>query len=197
MSTEVSHQPMNEDEWDSLVEKADLIEEDGFGPKVFDLNDGRMLKIFRVKRFWSSNLWSPFAKRFVRNTQRLTQLGIPTIQCLQYGSIPHRDRTYVIYERLPGTTLREVPELDGPLLGTFFAHLHDQGVYFRSCHLGNLLLLDDGELGLIDVLDMKFRNGGLTTNERQRNFRRLRSRTQDHKRLDAVWDDLMTAYRKG
>ena len=197
MALELSQQSLKKDKWESLIEKADLIEQDGFGPKVFDLKDGRMLKIFRVKRFWSSNLWSPFAKRFVRNTRRLRQLGIPTVQCLEHGSIPHLDRTYVIYERLPGRTLREASDLDGVLLGQFFAHLHAQGVYFRSCHLGNLLLLEDGNLGLIDVLDMKFSNGGLTTNERKRNFRRLRSRTQDHVQLDAVWENMMNAYRKG
>ena len=197
MTLEVSQRTLNREDWESLVEKADLIEQDAFGPKVFDLNDGRMMKIFRVKRFWSSNLWSPFAKRFVRNTQRLRRLGIPTIQCRQHGSIPHLDRTYVIYERLPGQTLREVSELDGVLLGTFFARLHDRGVYFRSCHLGNLLLLEHGELGLIDVLDMRFRKGGLSANERERNFRRLRSRSQDHKRLDAVWERMMVAYRNG
>ena len=197
MHLEVLQQSLTKRNWESLIENADLIEQDGFGPKVFDLRDGRMLKTLRVKRFWSSNLWSPFANRFVQNTQRLKQLGIPTIKCLQHGNVPHLERTYVIYEQLPGRTLREVPTLDGTSLGKFMAELHIQGVYFRSCHLGNLLLLENGELGLIDVLDIRFRNGRLTAKERERNFKRLRSRSQDHARLDAIWEPMMIAYHNG
>ena len=106
MHLEVLQQSLTKRNWESLIENADLIEQDSFGPKVFDLRDGRMLKTFRAKRFWSSNLWSPFAKRFVQNTQRIKQLRIPSIKCLQHGNAPNLERTYVFYERLPGRTLR-------------------------------------------------------------------------------------------
>ena len=77
------------------------------------------------------------------------------------------------------------------------AEPHIQGVYFHSCYLGNLLLLENGKLGLIDVLDIRFRNGRLTTKERERNFKCLRSRSQDHARLDAIWEPMMNAYHSG
>ena len=197
MNSAVLQQDIHESAWDTMLEGAQLIEEDSFGPKVYALAGDRMLKLFRVKRFWSSHLWSPYARRFVRNAEQLTRLGFETVVCTQWGRIPHLERGYVLYDKLIGTPLRALPDLDPVALGRYFAQLHDQGVYFRSCHLGNLLLLDTGKLGLIDVMDMRFLPEGLSASERERNFRHLRRVACDRERLDPIWDAFMAAYEKG
>ncbi len=179
------------------MEGARRIEQDRFGPKVYALPGERMLKLFRVKRFLSSNLWSPYAWRFSRNSLILKEREIPTVTCLQWGYLAHLDRQYVLYEKLAGTPLRELEDLDPVLLGCFFACLHDRGIYFRSCHLGNLLLLEEGGLGLIDILDIRFRRRPLNDGERERSFRHLRRLPPDQDRLKSVWKPFLQAYERG
>lgn len=202
-AVEVRRQQIAEDEVAGMLEGAELLEQDRFGPKIYALADGeRMLKLFRVKRLLSSNLWSPYARRFVRNTQRLERRGIPTVTPLQWGRVPSRERQYVLYRKLEGTPLRDCADLDPNALGRFFARLHDTGIYFRSCHLGNILALHeenggDQDFGLIDVLDMHFRRGPLLDSHRERNFRHLRRVKKDRERLDAIWKPFLEAYAKG
>ena len=51
--------------------------------------------------------------------------------------------------------------------------LHDEGIYFRSLHLGNVVLTPQGELGLIDIADVRLHRGPLTRFWRKRNLRRM------------------------
>lgn len=197
MKLNVPFQQLDETAYDRLLEGGQLIEQDSFGPKVYELTHARMLKLFRVKRLLSSNLWSPYAQRFAKNALRLRDLQIPSVTCQAWGRVPHLERQFVLYERLPGTPIRACEALDPNQLGRFFAHLHDHGIYFRSCHLGNLLQLDSGEIGLIDILDLRFRRGPLTDRDRERNFCHLRRLPQDRERLQPIWEDFLEAYTRG
>src|SRR5690554_3152138 len=51
----------------------------------------------------------------------------------------------------------------------FVDHIQDLGVYFRSIHLGNVVLTPEGELGLIDISDMKIFRRPLSKWQRKRN----------------------------
>jgi hypothetical protein len=58
--------------------------------------------------------------------------------------------------------------------GAFIAKMHRKGILFRSIHLGNILVLPDGDLGIIDIADMSFRaKGSLTVKQRIRNFHHM------------------------
>lgn len=96
------------------------------------------------------------------------------------------------YLPLPGNTLRQVlqgitaPDVREALVqrfGKFMAQLHEQGVYFRSLHLGNVLVLEDGEFGLIDVADMRIYPSSLSLSLRQRNLRHMQRYTVDRRWL--------------
>jgi hypothetical protein len=54
-----------------------------------------------------------------------------------------------------------MPLLDS--LARFIRHLHRQGVYFRSLHLGNILQLPGGNYGLIDILDLQHKRRPLNS----------------------------------
>lgn len=197
MSPQVPYLALDETRTACLLEGAKLVEKDRFGPKVYELPGERMLKLFRVKRLFSSNLWSPYARRFLENSCHLEKMQIPSVRCLQWGRLPDLKRQYVLYEKLQGTPLRFCESLDPAQLGKFFAGLHDRGIYFRSCHLGNVLRLDDGELGLIDIMDMHFCGRPLSDRERERNFRHLRRLPRDRERLEKIWKHFLEAYTKG
>jgi hypothetical protein len=59
------------------------------------------------------------------------------------------------------------------------AQLHERGVYFRSLHQGNVLLMDDGEFGLIDIADLRIFPSPLRNALRQRNLRHMQRYPQD------------------
>lgn len=192
-------------EYLSLTEPARAIESDLHGPKVFRLVDGRMLKLFRRKRLLSSALWYPYARRFADNCQRLHKLGIPCPDVIDVFRIPSAQRDAVLYQPLAGEPVRhriarpqsggEADRLRGSL-GAFVRRLHDQGVYFRSLHLGNVLCLPDGGLGLIDVADLRVFARPLGRLLRSRNLRHV-----DRYDADAAWlhenGRFLEAYRAG
>ena len=166
-------------EYERLTRDARELERDGFGPKVYLLPDQRIIKLFRVKRLLSLSAIYPYSLRFARNARRLNSMGIPA---------PHVERLFfcsavrrygIIYPMLEGESLVKLlgatPEDDRLVeqLADFIAQLHEQGVYFRSLHLGNVLLLPNGTLGLIDVADLRLRRHPLGMAARRRNFRHL------------------------
>jgi hypothetical protein len=95
------------------------------------------------------------------------------------ASAPFSHTFAVHYAPLPGLTLKQLLDqqpLPLPLirqLGAFIAELHAKGVHFRSLHLGNIVLTPAGELGLIDIADMKIYPWSLWFGTRLRSFRHL------------------------
>jgi tRNA A-37 threonylcarbamoyl transferase component Bud32 len=147
--------------------------------KVLQLPDQSILKLFRLKRLLTSARLFPYTKRFQRNVSRLESLGIPTVAITAVYRIPVIKRTAVHYRFLPGMTLRDHCEKNGmnshiaEKFGNFFSFLHQNGVYFRSIHFGNMVLTVDHRIGLIDVVDMRFRRMPLNMRMRIRNLRHL------------------------
>ncbi len=163
-----------------MVHDAKVLQEDKIGPKVFELPDGSILKLFTPRSLFSSATLYPYAKRFARNAQKLQARNVPTVEIIDTALISHRKLRCVHYRSLPGSTLRSLgKENDGlskDLLlsfADFVAGLHAKGIYFRSFHLGNVIVMDDGQLGLIDIADLWTRNRPLTRKERIRNIARI------------------------
>ncbi|MFZ6046095.1 phosphotransferase [Pseudomonas sp. CR3202] len=172
---------LEETDLDTLLQGAQTIEADGHGLKVARLADGSFLKLFRRKRLISSSIWSPPAQRFAENARRLQELGIAAPDIIETFQVPQRRANGVRYQPLPGETLRshwrdlDAASRDAQVrqFGRFLARLHQLGVYFRSLHLGNVLLLPDGQLGLIDLSDMRISGHPLTSWKRRRNLQHM------------------------
>jgi tRNA A-37 threonylcarbamoyl transferase component Bud32 len=146
--------------------------------KVLQLPDRSILKLFRLKRLLTSARLYPHTKRFQKNIERLNSLGIATVSLKAVYRIPAIKRTAVHYRFFSGLTLREHCQtaMDAQLaerFGHFFASLHQKGIYFRSIHFGNMVIAPDGRIGLIDVVDMRFRRRPLNMGLRIRNLRHL------------------------
>lgn len=181
---------------------AQVIEEDGLGPKVLRLHDGTFLKLFRPRRWYTSGSFNPYSERFAINSEQLRQMGIPTPQVLALYRLDDRSSA-VHYTPLPGQTLRQVlqsitaPAVRQALVerfGKFMALLHEKGVYFRSLHLGNVLVLEDGEFGLIDLADLNIYPSALSNSLRQRNLRHMQRYTVDKRWL---FEDHLDALLQG
>lgn len=165
-----------------LREGARVIEADRHGDKVLLLPDDTYVKLFRRKRLLTSAAFYPYARRFADNIDALVARGIPCPELIALYRVEAIDRDAIHYRPLAGRTLRHIVK-DGPdaaeaetlriALGEFVARLHQLGVYFRSLHLGNIVLTPERALGLIDLADMSPRRGSLGRLLRARNMRHL------------------------
>jgi len=179
---------------------ADVTAADEFGDKVLLLRDGTYLKLFRVKRLFTSARFFPYWRRFEKNAQALQELGVPTLKVIESIRLPALDRTAVHYEPLPGCTLREVPDFDAALvvrLGAFIKGLHDKGVYLRSMHLGNVVLTPEGELGLIDIADMRVFRRPLRKGLRLRNLHHLWRYEEDRRAISPHHKEFVSSFDAG
>ena len=176
---------------------ADVTAADEYGDKVLLLKDGTYLKLFRVKRLFTSARLFPYWRRFEKNSEALHSLGVPTLKVIESIRLPELDRTAVHYEPLSGSILREVPDFDSRLvarLGVFIKGLHDKGVYLRSMHLGNVVLTPKGELGLIDIADMKVYRGSLRKGLRLRNLHHLWRYEQDRRAISPHQKEFVSSF---
>lgn len=183
---------LTQSEFITLSANASVIELDGLGPKVLQLADGSYLKLFRKRPLFSKETLKPYAKRFAENSDRLKHLGFSSPEIIGvYWLVDPVNKTAVHYWPLPGRTLRQIlgssdtvrREQLVELFGEFLAKLHTSGIYFRSVHLGNVLVQPDGELGLIDVADMRISRFSLNQSKRQRNLRHMRRYNEDRQWL--------------
>lgn len=172
---------------DGLLEGSEVIEQDGYGVKVARLKDGDFLKLYRRKRLLSSALWALPAKLFARNAQRLQTLGFVAPAITDLLVIPARQLNAVRYRPLPGKTLRQHwktlaavdRQQEVQRFGSFLGELHEKGIYFRSLHLGNVLILPDDRLGLIDLSDMQIGRQALSHWKRARNLQHMLRYAED------------------
>jgi hypothetical protein len=184
-----------------LTRDGRILEQDHRGPKVFQLHDGKILKLFLVKRLLSSATLQPYSLRFMRNAVGLQRLDIPTLKVQAAYRLPEWRRTAVLYEPLPGATLRQMMEkgalstVHAAQLGVFVANLHSRGIYFRSLHFGNIVQTSSGDFGLIDIADLKLRRGPLSSRHRLRNLRHLCRLPQDRQWFKTIgWRHFCDAY---
>ncbi len=166
----------------ALKAGAEVLEADLHGEKVLRLTDGSMFKLFRRKRLITSAAWYPYAQRFVDNAAALREKGIPVPCVIAAMRIPSVKRDAVHYLPLEGVTLRQLirqgldPKTEQALkkrFTEFVMHLHTLGIYFRSLHLGNVILTPSGELGLIDFSDLRIYRRSLPVFMRRRNIQRM------------------------
>ncbi|WP_339080263.1 lipopolysaccharide kinase InaA family protein [Pseudomonas sp. TMP9] len=194
-------QTLSQPELSALTANASVLELDGLGPKVLKLTDGSFLKLFRKRSVFSSETLKPYAKRFAENAERLKRLGFNSPEIIQvYWLVDPINKTAVHYWPLPGETLRHVLSSSTgqqrkelvEQFGELLAKLHASGIYFRSVHLGNVLVQPDGQLGLIDLADMRISHFALSLQKRKRNLKHMRRYVEDQKWLFEEHHDALT-----
>jgi hypothetical protein len=193
-------QTLEHDDFLALRKDARVLERDRHGEKVLVLADGSYLKLFRRKRLFTSAAWYPYARRFADNAVALAGRGIPCPEVTGLYRIPGVRRDAVRYRPLEGRTLRQLIGSGADTAGLrarlarFVADLHEAGVYFRSLHLGNIVLMPSGAFGLIDIADLHARRRPLPAHRRRRNLQHLLRDAQDRAwlRADTTFD---AAYR--
>lgn len=197
-------QLLSKEQYESWRTGAEVIEKDRHGEKVLRLADGTFLKLFRRKSWLSKTTLYPPAKRFADNAAALQRLGIPCPKVIQLFRLNDPYRSVVHYDPLAGETLRNLLRNDVGLdqlelfarLAEFITHLHDLGVYFRSLHMGNIVLTPDNQLGLIDISDMRCLDKPLSRRMRDRNYQHMLRYEDDWKQVNPHIDALFRFNKK-
>jgi len=184
----------------ALITSCKVLEKDGYGEKVLLSPDGLIIKIFRLKRFFSGALLYPYVRRFATNAKRLRQRNIHTVNIVKIGRCRQPKRDLVWYQPIVGETLRDYCQSHGielvvEKLAQFIAELHHKGILFRSLHWGNIIVMDDLTLGLIDIADFRFYSKPLTVTQRQRNFHHMLRYAVDREFFEQIADEFWSYYR--
>lgn len=190
-------------ELENWLASGKVLEKDARGPKVVALADGLFLKVFYTRRYPVLARLQPAARRFAQNAERLRQLGIQAPEVIELFWLDRRaGLSACLYRPLPGQSIEQLycqapqqAEDILPPLANFIRQLHLHGIYFRSLHLGNILLLPDNHYGLIDILDLQFKRGALNRWLIQRNFQHLSHYLQRRKLTNFPLDKLLEHYR--
>lgn len=152
-------------------------------PGLLLTSEQEVVKFFYRRKLISTSIFSPQAKRFRANSIRLKQIGITAPEVSELIFCPEIPVHLAFYQYLKGDDFRVLcsknnhPCIDK--LPSYMAMLHEKGVYFRAIHLGNVLQLDENELALVDISDLTFRSGQLTTFQRARNIAHLFNSSED------------------
>jgi len=193
---------MSEEAWERLVAGARELARDGRGNMTLLTTDGVVVKTFSLNRRVSSALVVPYARRFERSTLELSRRGIDAPRVSAVYSRDAARRHVVTYPFVAGRDLRAALR-DGDAarlmerLGRFVATLHQRSIRFRTFHFGNVLVLDDDRMGLLDVVDVRFADASrpLASEARWRNLLQLLRYPEDELLLRTHATAFMRAYR--
>lgn len=187
----------------AYVQSSEVLEQDAHGVKVVKLNNGHIFKIFKIKSFFSITHIYSYARQFCSHANQLKKLNIPTVTVVKLFHLIGTNKSAVEYQPLEGLTLRQLAQnqqfnddlLDK--LGSFIATLHAKGVYFRSLHMGNIVLTSDRVFGLIDIADLKVHKKPLGYYKCLRNFQHFFRIKNDIQTIDKNdWRVFVNAYIK-
>ncbi len=141
---------------------------------VLDASGTSLIKLVaREPGFSSDRIW-PYGYRFYFNSQKLLKHGIEAPRIDRYCVVRPSGEHVLVYGYLAGHSIQSLAEEGGLVdeegLAAFYAELHAKGIYFRSIHPGNILQLEGGRFGLIDVTDTRFYSKPLSVHRRVRNL---------------------------
>jgi len=188
------HKPriIDAEEYARLTQGATLWKVNEYIPSTSAIPDGRIVKLFRPARFWSTRAFRPEARAFIAVAQRLAALGVPAPAITDYLRVVRPPRDVVCYQPVAGESLRKALlacEDGQPLLNDFagfLAELHEKGVFFRGIHLGNVILTPERAFGLVDFSQAKFYDRPLRVGQRKRNLRHFRTHRKDRGIFDKI-----------
>lgn len=162
-------------------------------PSIVIHPDGTITKLWKRKnRLFSSDRFRTYAQRFVDNAAILASKNIKVPDILDHALVEGERISIVRYRALPGNSIRDLlktaPErVDIPALSRYILMLHDNGIYFHSIHLGNIILLpDSSSYGLIDITDVRYYKRPVPLRRRAVNLAMPMRYIEDTNRMEAA-----------
>ena len=158
-----------------------------------------IIKIFNVRGYISSGFFNTYASRIIKNSIRLKEHEIPSIEITNELAFQYNKRlSGVSYKYIPGKTYRDLGnKITKEMitdLAKYISIIHKKGIYFRAMHLGNILLYNK-KLFLIDIAKIHFYPWSLFIFTRARAFRRMIKYQDDIKHFGLMnYKNLISEY---
>ena len=184
----------NDAEFNKFVEKADDL-----GHRKTFHKKNEIIKIFNVRGYLSSGFFNTYASRIIKNSIRLKEHEIPSIEITNELAFQYNNRlSGVSYKYIPGKTYRDLGnKITKEMitdLAKYISIIHKKGIYFRAMHLGNILL-HNKKLFLIDIAKIHFYPWPLFIFTRARAFRRMIKYQDDIKNFGLInYKNLISEY---
>jgi hypothetical protein len=184
----------NDAEFNKFVEKADDL-----GHRKTFHKKNEIIKIFNVRGYISSGFFNTYASRIIKNSIRLKEHEIPSIEITNELAFQYNNRlSGVSYKYIPGKTYRDLGnKITKEMitdLAKYISIIHKKGIYFRAMHLGNILL-HNKKLFLIDIAKIHFYPWSLFIFTRARAFRRMIKYQDDIKHFGLInYKNLISEY---
>lgn len=198
---DIESHALTNDLFEAYLQSSEILEQDAHGVKVVRLPNGHILKVFRIKSLVSMARIYSYARQFCRNAKKLKAQGTPTVTVVKLFHLIGSNKSAVEYQPLDGLTLRQLAQNQQfndillEKLGQFVANLHAKGIYFRSLHMGNIVLTPLGEFGLIDIADLCVHRQSLNYHQCLRNFKHFFRVKNDIQIIDKNdWKIFVEAY---
>lgn len=176
-------QDISLDEFKALCANAEIIRGKK-RPRVIRHDTSLISKIWHGKKRLSSDWIYPYYLRFYRNSKKLLSRGIVAPKVKGVIKVKKTSIRIVTYEEIRGMTVRDILDNNKgyvtiPELTQFISKLHDKGILFTSLHMDNIIKLESGDFGLIDVSNTHFFYFPLGLRNRARNLCNLLSYAKD------------------
>lgn len=174
--------PISAGQFNDLMSNKKVITTVKAKPKVL-IDDNQVLKCFYDKTKWAKNKFFPPSFRFVKNAERLHQLGVIAPMISAFCDCRPQRVMLVTYPKLAGQEVRACA-LTGDFslfaaVAHFMARLHQKGIFFRAIHLANILT-DADRFALIDISETRFYPFPLPLRIRARNLAHLLTHCEDY-----------------
>lgn len=171
-------------EFESICSNSIILRWKNSLPRLMRNNDNLISKIWKRQNKPSSDWIYPYYRRFVRNARKLRSRGIIAPNVRSITKVKETGLYIVTYEEMAGASVRDILKNDKDTihlneLGLFIASLHKKGIFFTSLHMGNIIRLDSGNFGIIDVANTHFFVLALGIRARARNLSHFLSYTDD------------------
>jgi len=171
------------DEFEALCANAEILS-GGKRPRIIRHDTNLVSKIWYKKKKLSSDWIYPYYMRFYRNSKKLLSHGIVAPKVRGIIKVNRTWIRMVTYEEIQGLTVRDILQhkkgnVSITKLAHFISRLHDKGIFFASLHMGNIIKLESGDFGLIDVSNTHFFYFPLGLRNRARNLCNLLSYAKD------------------
>ena len=172
--------------------------------EVIELPQGEIIKCFPYKKNRLRNYFWPKVNHFLKNAAQLKRRGILSVEPIACYHCCENKAFVLRYRKLSGQSIRDLnncthneQEQRQRLHKTvqFLASVHEKGIDFRGCHLGNFVLTEQGQFAIIDMENLKFRLSLLSLRRRGLSLSYLLSHRHDIALLYQLkFDDTITAY---
>ncbi|WP_223670672.1 lysophospholipid acyltransferase family protein [Kangiella shandongensis] len=159
---------------DGALYSGDILSQSAGMPKLVRTIDGQLLNVFHRQTSLGVDITRKELESMLKNCAQLTFRGFYTITPQEFTYCAERHAYMLRYQETPGVALHHIPhsrrQPTAIILGSWLAHLHNEGVRLCAIRETNIELLPNGSPILLNPRQCKFYDSGLKESLRKKDI---------------------------